>query len=371
MRLQHRSRHLDVFNRAGLEALGFGAPSAIPVESSLATIEREPDSDVPTGRIFNGGELLQRLRSQAPSEDLARDVRAASKELLSRGITTVQDATFTNRPNELDLFRGLIASGDLGVRVFMMRSARYWREFDEAESPELRLGPIKIMLDEATSNSGDVRRTVAGARAAGHAVAFHAVSEAEVALALDALRDAPLRASKSAGPDRIEHGAVIPDEWLDQLRELGACVVGQPSLVRDRGDIYRDTHSPEQHAWIHRARSLVNAGIPYAAGSDAPVTEPNPLLDMKASRTRRTIGGSLFGRDEALTPMQALAAFTLWPARAVGADRKLGKLRPGAVADVVVLDPDALSDSDQGVEPTTRLTIKDGRVVWRRALGRS
>jgi imidazolonepropionase-like amidohydrolase len=71
------------------------------------------------------------------------------------------------------------------------------------------------------------------------------------------------------------------------------------------------------------------------------------------------------GVRERLSPKQALAAITHWPAQAVGAGRKLGRLRPGSLADVVVLDrgPEAWRPGDPS---PVRLTIVDGRVAWRR-----
>jgi predicted amidohydrolase YtcJ len=360
VRLQHRSRHLDVFNTSALHLLRLLEVAPDRLETDVGTGE-------PTGRLFNAGELLQQLMPRSSEEDLARDVRAASDELLSRGVTTVQDATYTNRPEELALFRRLAARGDLPVRVFLLRSARHWREFPASGDPDVRIGPIKIMLDEATSDPAEIRRVVAEAREAGEPVAFHAVSEAEIAIALDALRAAPPRSGPATIRDRIEHGAVIPNAWLPELRAADVCVVGQPALVWERGDVYRRGYAVEQHGWLHRARSLIEAGIPYAASSDAPVTDPSPIVGMFAVRTRRTTSRARLGPEEALSRMQALAAFTLWPAQAIGVSHELGVLRPGALADIAVLDPEALDARrpDQ-VEPTTRLTIMNGRIVRQR-----
>jgi predicted amidohydrolase YtcJ len=203
-------------------------------------------------------------------------------------------------------------------------------------------------------------------RGAGRAVALHAVSEAEVAIALHALQGSGPR-HPAAPPDRIEHGATIAESWLEELRAAGLMVVGQPALVYQRGDNYLADHSPELHGWLHRARSLIESGVGYAAGSDAPLTEPAPGLGLFAARWRRTRGGSVLGPGEALEPEQALAAFTLGPARAVGAADEMGRLRPGALADLVVLDPDTLDAPTPQTRPT-RLTVMQGRVVWRRSM---
>lgn len=359
VRLQHRSLHLDVLNSMALRALGLA-------ELMDTRIERVWPSGEPTGRIYHGGDLLRRNRPHAALEDLAADVRAASERLLSRGITTVQDATVTNGPEEWTLLLRLARRGDLRLRVFMMWGATHQDERAMAEDAAelVRAGPVKVMVHEGISDPRQVRADVAAAAGAGHPVALHAVSEAEVAIALDALRDAP---RCRQGPHRIEHGAVLCDEWLDDLRAMDLMVVGQPSLVYERGDVYREAYPPECHGWLHRARSLVDRGIGYAAGSDAPVTEPDPLAGIAAARTRATRSGGMLGLDEALGMEEAVAAFTRGPARSVGVEGELGVLRAGARADIAVLDPDALDAaaawrSAGGV----RATIMNGKLVWQR-----
>ncbi len=419
VRLQHRSLHLDVLNTTALRQLRLLAASA-------REVERDPATGEPTGRLYHAAKLL-RGRLDRPSEDeLAGDVRQACEQLLAWGVTTVQDASATNGVEEWELFHRLAARGALPLRLFMLPGADHWPRVLAARppSPRLGLGPVKIMLDEATSHSADICAAVADARRTGLAVAIHAVSEAEVAIALEALRtphppapplppgargelvsratpplpswameelmgDATPRARWRAreesggagtppprwwgrglggeGGNRLEHGAVIPDAWLDELWRLGVMVVGQPALVYERGDVYRAEYPPELHGWLHRAASLRRAGVRYAAGSDAPVTEPAPGLGLFAARTRLTRSGAVLGPGEVLNPTEALAAYTAAPAAAVGAAHLLGRLRPGALADVAVLDPDAVdAPSPEAARRPVRLTITEGRVVWRR-----
>lgn len=387
VRLQHRSLHLDVLNTTALRLLQL-------MHAGALQIERDPLTGEPTGRLYHAAEIVQGRERPQAARELAEDVRLASQELLARGITTVQDATFTNGPSEWALFQRLVDAGDIQLRVYLFRGARYWREFDETtpravpgpgETPSkgerpngsppmpraspVRLGPVKFMLEEGTTDPERLRTAVAEVRAAGQATAFHAVSEAEVAMALDALRRAPSwRGRPGQGPDRIEHGAVIPDALLGDLRAAGVMVVGQPGLVYERGDTYRAEYPPDLHGWIHRARSLLAAGIPYAASSDAPVTEPRPLHGLYAARRRATRGGYVLGSREALGSAQALRAFTLAPAEAVGAAHELGQLRPGAIADVTILDPEALGlETVAAANHLARMTIMEGRIVWRRA----
>jgi predicted amidohydrolase YtcJ len=360
VRLQHRSLHLDVLNTRALQLAGL-------MGSGDRRIERKAGSDEPTGRLFNGGDLL-RDRTPRPSyAALACDVSRASEQLLGWGVTTVQDASFTNGEEEWELFHRLAHDGRLRVRTCMMVGSPRWRQANDwrPDSSLVRRGPVKLMLDESTTDAAEFRAELWAARRAGQAVAVHATSEAEVAMALDAFGSAPRGPLPT--PNRLEHASVVPDALLEEVRDLGMVVVGQPSLVYNRGDVYRDEYAPEQHAWLHRGRSWLSAGVPYAIGSDAPVTEPNPLLALAATRYRSTRGGGILGPNERLTKLEALHAVTSGPAAAVGLSRHLGRISPGMLADIVLLDADTIDVEAADLRPQmVRATIMTGRVVYRR-----
>jgi predicted amidohydrolase YtcJ len=142
-------------------------------------------------------------------------------------------------------------------------------------------------------------------------------------------------------------------------------VVTNPAFVYWRGDVYRQETDGPARAWLYRARSLVDAGVPVAAASDAPVVDANPWIGMAAARTRRTRGGNVLGPRERVGAAEALAMHTAHAARALHADR-LGVLAPGAPADVIVVTPDPLTADETALRETSvRLTMIGGRIVWR------
>jgi predicted amidohydrolase YtcJ len=244
VRLQHRSLHLDVLNTAALQLTGLA-------ETRSPLVERDPSSDEPTGRLYHAAELLRGRLPHPTEPELARDVRQSSDRLLAWGITIVQDASVTNGVEEWQLFHRLARRGDLPLHLFVMPGGRYWRDVLASQPPthQVRLGPVKLVLDEATTDPAELQAAVADVRRAGRAVALHAVSESEVAIALQVLLAAGPR-RPSAPPDRLEHGATIAESWLPDLRAAGLMVVGQPSLVYQRGDAYLAEHSPELHGWL-------------------------------------------------------------------------------------------------------------------------
>ncbi len=111
------------------------------------------------------------------------------------------------------------------------------------------------------------------------------------------------------------------------------------------------------------ARALV------AGGSDWPVSEsPNPLEGMQGLVTRadplRRAPGVLWP-EQAITPDEALEAFTISAARAMGIDHETGSLTPGKSADFVILDRDAVGgDPDAMIDARVVETWFAGRRVF-------
>jgi predicted amidohydrolase YtcJ len=360
VRVQHRSLHLDIVNTLGLRQLGL-------MDIVSPCVERDVAGQ-PTGRLWHAAELLHgRTRT---TSDLSADVGLICQELLRHGVTTVHDASVTNHELEWDLFHQLVDSGALSVRLFMLSGARNLHARHAARPPtaSVRRGPAKLVVNESDADPSDICALMTSARSAGQPVAIHATSEAELVIALDALRRSPPVATNPTF-DRIEHASVVPDALLPEVRAVGATVVGQPSMLSLRGDRYRADFPSDQHGWLHRVGTFLKAGIPYVASSDAPVAPADPQLMLRATRLRRTPNGARMpeGECEQLSFLDALATVTSAPARVAGVWPELGCLREGAIADVVVLDPEvSAAPQDVPRQLPVRMTIKDGALVWQR-----
>jgi predicted amidohydrolase YtcJ len=179
------------------------------------------------------------------------------------------------------------------------------------------------MLDDDTLPSLDsLADTVRSAHAAGQTVAVHCVTRVQLVLTLAALDGA----GRLPG-DRIEHGAVIPVELLPALR--GLTVVSQPHFVAERGEQYGRDVAPEDLPDLWRLRSLIDAGVGVAAGSDAPFGGADPWQIMRAATGRPAD----LGPGEAVGPATALRLFLGSPT----APARPRAVAPGAPADLVLL----------------------------------
>ena len=99
-------------------------------------------------------------------------------------------------------------------------------------------------------------------------------------------------------------------------------------------------------------RSLLDTGAVVANGSDAPIEELDPLAGIRAGARRTIDDRGAWGAEQALTVEQALIATTVNPARLARDERRRGKLVPGFLADLVVLDRDPYQDLDAQVVAT-------------------
>jgi predicted amidohydrolase YtcJ len=176
-------------------------------------------------------------------------------------------------------------------------------------------------------------------RSAGIGLAVHAIGDRAAATVLDAVERAG-QPRTGAPADRIEHAQLLRPADVDRFARLGVTASVQPihaAADRDLVEACWDGRQEGAYAW----RSLRSAGVRLAAGSDAPVESVNPWLGLFAAVHRRlpNDGRGDWRAEQALTIAEALGAYTIGPARAIGA-RDEGHLRPGARADVAVLSVD-------------------------------
>jgi predicted amidohydrolase YtcJ len=340
-RIQDRSGRLWILNSRALEIV---APAG--TETPLEIIDGRF-----TGRLYDGDAWLrERIGKTVPP------IRAASEFLLSRGVTGITDTTPENGPAEFELLRNAKANGDLVQDILFMGGTG----LDTLPGiPGLRTGARKIHLHETDlPDLDDLSDTIRQSHKRGRPVAIHCVTLAELVFALGAFHDAgALRG------DRIEHAAIAPPDILPSMAKLGVTVVTQPNFIRERGNAYLTDVDPTDRHWLYRLRGFRDAGIPLAAGTDAPFGDADPWKAMQAAVTRRTGSGAVIGEGEALTPDEALALFTGEPDDPGGPPRVL---RVGAAADLCLIDRPWREARTDLSKVEVAKTIKAGRIVWSR-----
>ncbi len=352
-------------------------------------IERDA-TGAPTGVLREHAvRLMTALEAAAPRPDPVASVRAAAETLLARGITQVHDFEAAEAHRALRT----VATGD-GPRLRVLMHLPH-AGFEHAlelglasgtGDTRFRIGALKLFADgtlgsrtaamlapyEGTVDTGmDViprpalHAIVARALAAGLSVAIHAIGDRAVRASLDAFEAAGRWEGRVALAPRIEHVQLAAREDLARFTALGVAASVQPSFVPSDAALARrhwGARAERGYAW----RDLLAAGALVAFGSDAPVETPGGALMLHAAVTRTDPAGTAapLAPAQALTLDQALACATEAPAKLAGWWPELGRIAPGALADLVLWNHDLHALPPPRLhEAAAQLTMLGGEVL--------
>jgi predicted amidohydrolase YtcJ len=355
----------------------------------------------PTGRLTTAA--ANRIRRAIPPKSLDQrltESRAALAHLRALGVTTIHDNT---GPEQMEVYQELKRRGELTTRIYMrptmdkcpqLRAVGIRHGFGDEW---LKIGGLKGFVDGIMGNSsayfyepyltsgerGQWRTMVTEppgmepllfcADSAGHWPQIHAIGDQ----AIDTLLTMMEKVIRVNGPKerrwRIIHTQVIRNaEVAQRMARLGIMAEVQPYHAID--DMrWMEQRIGQRARWAYAFSTLEKAGVRISFGSDWPGTNAawytaDPLLGMYAAVTRQTLGGQPAGGwfpEERISVESALKAYTTGNAWAAGEENIKGKIAPGFLADLVVLDKDPFQIRPEALkEIQVVLTIAGGRVVY-------
>ncbi len=331
------------------------------LEVGRGVVERDADGR-PTGLLREEAAWSFRARFVTATDDEYVDaMRTGVRIALARGVTSVHDKDGSlGAPR---LWQKLRETGMPLVRVWQSLPHE---QLDALEAigvragigdDYLRLGYLKVFMDgtlgsrtalmldgsgvEITS-AGELAAVVRRAAALGWPVAVHAIGDRANRNALDALEATAGDWRPRGLRPRIEHAQCLAGEDLARFAELGVAASVQFSHAPSDRDLAERLWQ-DRLAGAYAYRSLAACGAVLANGSDAPVEELDPLAGIRAAVLRTLDDRPAWRPEEALDVEAALAATILAPAWLAGDERRRGKLLPGYLADLVVLDRDPVT----------------------------
>ena len=200
----------------------------------------------------------------------------------------------------------------------------------------------------------------------GMQIAVHAIGDGAVRQTIDGYESAAKANGRRDARHRIEHIELIDPDDVPRLGALGITASVQPPHAPGVMDFpleptMTEVIGPDRWNDAYLCRSLADHGAPVAFASDWPVTDVSVLRGIQAALTRAAYAG---GRDERLTRMQTLHAYTAGGAWAAHMEGLTGMLRVGMAADLVVIDGDIETvAADQIGSMGIALTIAGGRIT--------
>lgn len=389
-----KSGHAAWVNSAALRLCGIHADTSDPDGGQIVRDE----SGNPTGILLElAMELVAKHIPPPTPEQLAEMMFFAQQQAHAVGLTGLHD--FDN-PSCLQALQILREQRKLGLRVVKQINQDWlthalklgirWNFGDDW----LRFGALKLFADGALGprtalmvepyegepeNYGmsvvdkeTMMELVSRASAAGLPSSIHAIGDRAVHDVLDVYevvrREEAARGETPAQRrHRIEHVQIIHPQDKHRLAQLNIIASMQPTHATsdmERSEKYWGSRS----VWAYNARLQLDQGVKVALGSDAPVERFQPLEGIYAAVTRRRLDGTPgengWYPELRLTLDEALHGYTTGPAYAAGMEDRLGKLAPGFLADLVVLDADLYAIPPAEIHHTSILaTMVAG--VWR------
>jgi predicted amidohydrolase YtcJ len=381
--------HIAVANTAALKLAGVTANTANPQGGE---IDRDEHGE-PTGVLRETAiELVRAFIPRATVAQIKDDLRAASKAFLAYGITSTAEAMLKT-PDEFQAYQELARDGELGVRVYLMIMIDDMLDGFESLGIRtgwgddwLRIGPAKVFQDGSgggrtaamfdhypnqPDNYGisiwtqeELDAKFGRAHRLGFQLCAHAIGDKAITMILNAYEKALAADPRPDNRHRVEHCGLCTPEILDRMARHGFIAVPQPNFIYELGDSYIRNFTPEQLALSYPGRSWFDRGIVAVGSSDVPVVGCNPYMGMRSAVTRLTRDGQLMGPGQGVSVMEALRMFTRNGAFASFQEDRKGRIAPGMLADLVVVDRDP-----RAVEPgrlheiSPRLVIVDGKPI--------
>jgi predicted amidohydrolase YtcJ len=316
-----------------------------------------------------------------PTEDELVDAsREGVRIAIARGVTAVHDKD--GWLGALGVWQRLREEGSLHLRVWQSLPAEQVDELADLHIRSgfgddlVRIGYLKTFMDgtlgsqtarmldgtgvQITSREQLVEIIRRGAQAR-LPVAVHAIGDLANREALDAFEETQAEWRPLGLRHRIEHAQVLAAEDLPRFAQLGVAASVQFSHApsdRDLADRFWGARTGGAYAY----RSLRDSGALLANGSDAPIEELDPWAGICAGVLRTIDEREPWHPEQRLTLEEAVEATTVNPAWLARDEHRRGKLLPGFLADLVVLDRDPFElDTEQLPEVQVVATMLGGR----------
>lgn len=391
--LTAKSLHAAWANSAALKLAGISASSADPPNGQ---IQRDV-SGKPTGILLESAmELVSRLIPEPSMDEIASAIGKAQPILWKMGLTGVHD--FDRRDCFMAL-QALHSQDKLKLRVTKNIPVELLDHAFELGlrtgfgDDWLRIGSVKVFMDGALGprtaamfqpylgepeNRGILNMDGEGlfefgrhAADVGLGMTVHAIGDRanhEVLDAYEQLRAYEKEKGLPALRHRIEHVQVLHPDDAPRLAKLNVIASMQP--IHATSDMWMaDKYWGERASLAYAWRTQLEAGARLAFGSDAPVESPNPFWGIHAAVTRQRADGSPgpegWHPEQRLTVQEAIEGFTLGAAYAAYAEKRLGKLAEGYLADLIVLEKDPFTCNPVELKDLqSSATMVGGEWVW-------
>lgn len=376
----HSNFHVLTVNTAALKLANYSD------DLDIEGIVRD-EGGAPNGELQEMAAMFPVMRrANVDFRDLARhrpELLAFGKACKQAGVTTATDL-FNSLPQEdLETLLGVTAEADFPARIAPALNSlsappddivARALELRKLSTDKLRLGQVKLMTDGSIQaftgrllspgyyngapngiwNIAPEQLDVLVEKliAAGIHMHIHTNGDEATEVTLNAIEKAFQSHNQPDHRHVLQHVQMANPAQFRRMKALGLCA----NLFANHLFFFGDQHAaitmgPDRARRMNACRTALDAGVPLAIHSDAPVTPLGPLTTAWAAVNRLTGSGEVLGAAECITVAEALHAITLGAAYTLHLDDEIGSIEVGKRADFAVLeedptkvDPKALKD---------------------------
>ncbi|MCG8484681.1 MAG: amidohydrolase [Clostridia bacterium] len=389
-------------NSKALEIAGINRETMDP---TYGEIERFENGD-PTGYLYEEALGLIGKYALTFSEEKEEKMITKYMEGASRyGITSVNDMQpyFGMNLGSPDVYKSIEKKGELTVRVHaapdLSKDVNEIKQLQEKyNSEKFKITLLKqfvdgvlttftaLLIDEYSdrlgfrgntlNNINNLRKWIESAHKEAISVRLHACGDGAVRAALDCFECAIKKFGKNSARHGIEHIEVLHPEDINRFKDLGIIASMQPEHLaithNFKDNPYTSRLGPERCKYTWPIKTLLRSGAVVAFGSDCPVVDNNPFLEIYRAVTRVHNDGKPKGgwnQDEKLTIEEALHAYTYGSAYGVGRENEIGTIEEGKLADLIVLDRNLFEIDVEAIRSTeVEMTLMNGEIVFKKLM---
>lgn len=390
--------HAYLVNRRAYQEAGITRDTPDPEDGRLG---RDEEGNLNGWVYENASSPFYRAQPKPTFSEKKEQIRHAMRLALAAGLTGVhtEDLRYIESVDDcMRIYRELLEEG-MRLRTHHLIYHPYLAELDEGKwkpgqgDEWIRIGALKIFADgsiggrtawlsEPYTDSPDTNGMpihdwdelcyLAAQAADRHMpLAVHAIGDAAAERVLEVMAAYPVGLEWNHSlRHRLIHGQILRPNLIEKLREMDVVVDIQPRFVASDFPWVLERIGEERSSCAYAWRTLLEAGVHCAGGSDAPIEPLHPLLGIHAAVTRRRLDDPKdhpgYLPEQKLDRLEALFLFTQGSAYAAGEEHERGTLSVGKYADLSVYDRDLLSGEIDGLlEAKTWYTIVNGRVAYR------
>ena len=412
--IQQTTGHYGVANSVALAKAGITKETRDPPNG---TIDRFPDG-TPTGVLKESAQgLVRRLIPPRSAADVEAGIRDMAQAFVAEGMTGLKEPGIN--ATTWDAYKRVATEGKLPVRVFALwrggsttASARAMiaeraansRPYESTGDDHVISGGVKLYMDGSggartawlfndwnknstdtdagnrgypASNPDTIRAMIRMFHDAGMHISVHSIGDQAIDYTVDSYALAIKANPKRGLRHGIIHANIPTDHAIDEMARMQRdydTAIPEPSATFTwwLGDTYAANFGVSRSLRLNPFATFLKRGIRWANGSDFSVT-PFParygIWSAVARQTLLTDGSNdPFGRKESVDVHVALRAVTIWAARQMFLEKKIGSIEPGKYADLAVWDRDPYSvPTAQLKEMSCELTLFAGKVVFDRS----